>query len=131
MPRQRRQVESRPLGLDEIMIVNPGATPVRLRPIAPLNSAYQPEQRPALFVGDNGVIYALQRPAEPVRPGDLILGADGTLGQVGAGVAGNQLAEGELLDDDLDLPGTSLAPPPQAHSKQAMRIRRGMPRLRR
>jgi hypothetical protein len=56
------------------MIVNPGSTPVRLIPLRTLSGSADPIDRPPLFLGDDGIVYALHGVEEPIRPGDLILG---------------------------------------------------------
>ena len=56
------------------MIVNPGSTPVRLIPLHSLSGLANPIDRPPLFLGEDGIVYALHGVEEPIRPGDLILG---------------------------------------------------------
>lgn len=54
-----------PLGLDELMIINPGV----------------PKTLDSIFLGSDGVLYQLQ-PAARQQGGDLFLGDDGTLYQL-------------------------------------------------
>lgn len=54
-----------PLGLDELMIINPGV----------------PKTLDSVFLGDDGVLYQLQPPASQ-GVGDLFLGDDGMLYQL-------------------------------------------------
>jgi hypothetical protein len=66
------------LGLDELMIVNPG-----------------PPGTDALFLGDDGTLYQIQglgEEAEPQGTGEFFLGEDGTLYQV-QGLGSNGSAE--------------------------------------
>lgn len=72
------------------MIINPGSIPVRLSPITSLNMP-RPGNRLPLFLGEDGIIYALHGEDDPVRPGDLRLGDDGTFHRV----------SDPSLDDDL------------------------------
>ena len=89
--RNRQRLESQPLGLDEIMIVNPGAKPVRLVQLGSLNGSTNPVHRPPLFLGDDGIVYALHGADEPLRPGDLLLGEHGAFERI----------EDPLLADEL------------------------------
>ncbi len=60
--------KGQPLGLDELMIVNPG-----------------PPGTDALFLGEDGTLYQIQglgEEAEPQGTGEFLLGEDGTLFQV-------------------------------------------------
>lgn len=91
--RNRRYLESQPLGLDEIIIVNPGAAPVRLNPIASLRAPYHLGERRQLFLGGDGVIYALHDAEEPIRPGDLLLGEDGAFHRIEAAHLGDDLSD--------------------------------------
>ena len=63
--------ENQPLGLDEIMIVNP----------APEQTGMT-EQDTALFLGEDGTLYGLFGPQDPLREGDLLLGQDGSFYRV-------------------------------------------------
>ena len=92
--KNRRYLESQPLGLDEIIIVNPSSAPVRLNPIASLKTPRLSGVSPSLFLGEDGVIYALHGPEEPIRPGDVLLGADGAFYPV---------QDSDLSDDLSDL----------------------------
>jgi hypothetical protein len=68
------------LGLDELMIVNPG-----------------PSGTDALFLGEDGTLYQVQglgEEAEPQGTGEFFLGEDGTLYQV-QGLGSNGLGEAE------------------------------------
>ena len=91
--RNRRHLASQPLGLDEIMIVNPGSAPLRLSPTTPLSGSYGLGQSYSLFLGDDGVVYALHGPEEPVQPGDLRLGTDGAFHWVEDLDLGDDLAD--------------------------------------
>jgi hypothetical protein len=73
----RQQLESQPLGLDELMIVNPGSAPVRLVQLQSMSTPAGERNRPPLFLGDDGIVYALYGAEEPVRLGDLKLGPHG------------------------------------------------------
>ena len=67
------------LGLDELMIVNPG-----------------PPSTDALFLGEDGTLYQVQglgNEAEPRGTGEFFLGEDGTLYQVQSLAGSNGLAE--------------------------------------
>ena len=63
------QSENQPLGLDEIMIVNP--TP------GPAGQTGMPDQEMPLFLGEDGMLYGLFGPQDPLQEGDLLLGQDG------------------------------------------------------
>ena len=91
--RNKLQDESQPLGLDEIMIVNPGSMPIRLYAITALNN--HQEASPHLFLGDDGVIYALHGREEPVRPGDFILRSSGECYRADMMNLGDDLADWE------------------------------------
>ncbi|MGH9963050.1 MAG: hypothetical protein ACREBC_39035, partial [Pyrinomonadaceae bacterium] len=57
--------KGQPLGLDELMIVNPSSSGTE-----------------ALFLGEDGTLYQLQglgKEAEPPGTGEFVLGEDGTL----------------------------------------------------
>ena len=91
---------SQPLGLDELMIVNPG-----------------PSDSGGFFLGEDGTLYQVQGlgQGEELRgPGQFFLGEDGTLYQV-QGLGLNGLAEridcsGEGLGEDDVLPTRPLLP---------------------
>jgi hypothetical protein len=87
---QQKQPEAvksgRQLGLDELMIVNPG-----------------PLAGEAIFLGEDGTVYQVQGlgdDAEPRGTGELFLGEDGTLYQV-QGLSSNGSAQ-ETPVDGLD-----------------------------
>lgn len=63
--------ENQPLGLDEIMIVNP--TP---------EQAGTPDQDVPMFLGEDGTLYGLFGPQDPLQEGDLLLGQNGRLYRV-------------------------------------------------
>jgi hypothetical protein len=84
-----------PLGLDELMIVNPsplGARAVFLGSDGRLYQAHGPEKVSGLgqfFLGEDGTLYQVQGPGlgglaehEAWEPGRFFLGEDGTLYQV-------------------------------------------------
>jgi len=77
------------------MIVNPSSAPLRLSPIASLRGLSGLGQSPSLFLGDDGLIYALHGPEEPVHPGDLLLGADGAFHRIEDVDLGDDLADFE------------------------------------
>lgn len=120
MSQRRHQHASQPLGLDEIMIVNPGAPTLQPWPIMRLGTNAA-SAHPTLFLGDDGVIYALQAPGEPVQVGDMVVGADGTLKRARQPSADGQLGEDDLLDSEEDTPdgGATYARP--AHRWRARR----------
>lgn len=73
-------VKGQQLGLDELMIVNPG-----------------PSGSDALFLGDDGTLYQMQglgEEAEPQQMGEFFLSGDGTLYQV-QGLGSNGLGKAE------------------------------------
>ena len=69
--------ENQPLGLDEIMIVNPTPEPAGLYSFSHPGQAGMPDQDPPLFLGEDGTLYGLFGPQDPLQEGDLLLGQDG------------------------------------------------------
>jgi len=95
MSRNRRYLEHQPLGLDEIMIVNPGPARAGLWPITPAHDLRQLGRSRTLFLGDDGVVYALYGPEEPVRSGDWQLGSNGRFSRL------VEPSSDDLPEDDL------------------------------
>lgn len=89
--------ESQPLGLDEIMIVNPGSTPVRLVPLHSFRGLAQTTSYPPLFIGENGIVYALHGAEEPVRFGDLLLGEYGAFERFDDTMLGDERSDLEFI----------------------------------
>lgn len=71
--------ENQPLGLDEIMIVNPTPGQAGLYSFGDPNQASLPNQDSPLFLGEDGTLYGLFGPQDPLQEGDLLLGEDGRL----------------------------------------------------
>ena len=69
--------ENQPLGLDEIMIVNPTPGQVGLHYFGYQDQAGTPDQGAPLFLGEDGTLYGLFSPQDPLQEGDLLLGQDG------------------------------------------------------
>jgi hypothetical protein len=79
-----------PLGLEELMIVNPGSpsaetfflgTEGRLYQAQGLSQAEELQGMGQFFLGDDGILYQVQGlgSAEDIDPGRFFLGEDGTL----------------------------------------------------
>jgi hypothetical protein len=94
--RNRQHTESQPLGLDEIMIINPGATPIRLVALHSFGGLANPTKRPPLFLGENGIVYALHGAEEPIRSGDLRLGAYGAFESFDVATLADDLSDLEI-----------------------------------
>ncbi len=74
--------ENQPLGLDEIMIVNPTPGQAGLHSFGYPDQAGTPDQDSQLFLGEDGTLYGLLGPQDPLQEGDLLLGQDGRLYRV-------------------------------------------------
>jgi len=69
--------ENQPLGLDEIMIVNPAPGQAGLHSFGYPSQAGIPDQDPPLFLGEDGTLYGLFGPQDSLLEGDFLLGEDG------------------------------------------------------
>ena len=74
--------ENQPLGLDEIMIVNPTPGQAGLHSFGNPNESSMPDQDSPLFLGEDGTLYGLFGPNDPLQEGDLLLGQNGRLYRV-------------------------------------------------
>jgi hypothetical protein len=82
----KRMTWGQPLGLDELMIVNPGpAESSRLYQLQELGRANEPQELGQVFLGEDGILYQVQgldQTEELQGLGEFFLGEDGTLYQV-------------------------------------------------
>ena len=76
--------EDQPLGLDEIMIVNPTPGQANLHSFGHLNQASLHDQDAPLFLGEDGTLYGLFGPQDHLQEGDLLIGQNGRLYHVAA-----------------------------------------------